>query len=103
MILEHLVGAKQYPDRQVYCNCCGRVINVNGKQQEDFLQVEKVWSYFSSKDLTGQRFKICESCYDKIIASFKIPVEEFPIDDIPMYSDEDIERLNAAYAAELCK
>ena len=101
--MEHLEGAKQYPDRQVYCNCCGRVINVSGKNQEDFLQVKKVWSYFSSKDLTGQNFNMCEACYDKMTASFKIPVEEFPIDDIPAYSDDDIDRLNAAYAAELCK
>ena len=103
MILEHLEGAKQFPNRKVYCNCCGRVINVSGKNQEDYLQVRKVWSYFSCKDLTGHSFNMCETCYDKMIASFKIPVEEFPIDDIPMYSDEEIEKMNAAYAVELCK
>ena len=103
MILEHLGGAKQYPDQRVYCNCCGRVINVEGRSQEDFLQVRKVWSYFSSRDLTGHNFNMCESCYDKMISNFKIPVEEFVIDDMPMYSDDEIEQMNAAYAAELCK
>ena len=103
MELEHLEGATQFPNRQIYCNCCGRVINVDGKSREDYLQVRKVWNYFSSKDLTGQSFSMCEECYDQMIANFKIPVEEFPIDDIPTYSDEEIERLNAAYATELCK
>lgn len=101
--MEHLEGAKQYPDRQIYCNCCGRVINVEGKSQEDFLRVKKIWSYFSSKDLTGHTFNVCEACYDEMISRFKIPVEEFFIDDIPVYTDEEIERLNAAYAAQLCK
>lgn len=101
--MEHLEGAKQYPDRQIYCNCCGRVINVEGKSQEDFFRVKKVWSYFSSKDLTGHTFNMCEACYDEMISRFKIPVEEFFIDDIPVYTDEEIERLNAAYAAQLCK
>ncbi|MEE1072879.1 MAG: hypothetical protein U0L26_11000 [Cellulosilyticum sp.] len=101
--MEHLEGAKQYPDRQIYCNCCGRVINVEGKSQEDFLRVKKIWSYFSSKDLTGHTFNVCEACYDEMISRFKIPVEEFFVDDIPVYTDEEIERLNAAYAAQLCK
>ena len=101
--MEHLEGAKQYRGQQVYCNCCGRVINVNGKAREDFLEVRKTWNYFSSKDLTGHAFNLCEGCYDQMISNFKIPVENFLVDDIPTYSDDEIERLNAAYAAELCK
>lgn len=103
MRLENLEGAKQYPDQRIYCNCCGQLINVEGKNQEDYLQVKKLWNYFSAKDLTGHNFNMCESCYDKMISNFKIPVEEFVIDDIPMYSDEQIDELNAAYAIELCK
>lgn len=101
--MEHLKGAKQYSNSNVYCNCCGRVISETGNVKEDYLEVRKAWSYFSSKDLTGHAFNMCETCYDKMIASFKIPVEEFPTDEIPNYSDEEIEALNAAYAAELCK
>lgn len=101
--MECLNGTKQCAKSNIYCNCCGRVININGKKQEDYLQVRKVWSYFSSKDLTGQAFNLCEECYDKLIANFKVPVEEFPIDDIPTYTEEQIEQLNVAYAAELYK
>lgn len=95
--------AKQYSNSEVYCNCCGQVINETGSMKEDYLQVRKAWSYFSSKDLTGHSFNMCEVCYDNMIASFKIPVEEFPVDEIPTYSDEELQVLCEAYKAELRK
>ena len=101
--MEYLEGARQYSNSQVYCNCCGRVISEKGSTREDYLEVKKVWGYFSSKDLAGHKFNMCENCYDQMISRFKIPVEEFPIDDIPDYSDDELDALNAAYAAELCK
>lgn len=93
----------QYSDSKIYCNCCGRIICERGHLKEDYLQVRKEWGYFSFKDLTGHAFNMCEACYDKMISNFKIPVEEFPIDEIPDYTDEELEALNKAYAIELCK
>ena len=59
----------------VCCNACGREIEVkHGLLREDMLEVTKEWGYFSNKDLEVHRFKICESCYDTMISSFKIPV-----------------------------
>ncbi|MBQ9885738.1 MAG: hypothetical protein IJM37_02575 [Lachnospiraceae bacterium] len=52
---------------EAFCNCCGRKI-VN----EDFLEVEKEWGYFSSKDGEKISFDLCEKCFDKITADFKI-------------------------------
>lgn len=101
--MEYLEGARQYSNSEVYCNCCGRVICKEGNLREDYLQVKKAWGYFSSKDLTGHSFNMCGNCYDQMISSFKIPVEEFPVDEIHDYSDDELEALNAAYAAELCK
>ncbi len=101
--MEQLEGTKQYSNNKVYCNCCGRVISETINSKEECLQVNKAWSCFSSKDIAGNAFKMCEACYTKMIASFKIPIEEFPIDEVPNYSDEIIDALNAAYAAELCK
>ena len=101
--MEYLEGARQYSNSEVYCNCCGRVISEIGNMKEDYLQVKNAWGYFSSKDLTGHAFNMCEACYDEMISNFKIPVEEFPIDEIPNYSDDELQVLNAAYAAELCK
>ena len=33
------------------------------------------WGYFSEKDGEVHDFDLCESCYDKWIGSFRIPVE----------------------------
>lgn len=101
--MEDLEGARQYSNSEVYCNCCGQRISETGNMKVDYLQVRKAWSYFSSKDLTGHAFNMCEACYDHMIASFKIPVEEFPVDEIPIYSDEELKVLSEAYKAELCK
>ena len=42
---------------------------------EDYLCVEKRWGYFSKKDNEVHRFELCEDCYDKLCASFRIPVD----------------------------
>lgn len=67
---------KEKEIEKLFCNCCGKEIEVkNGMPQEDLLSVEKRWGYFSGKDNEVHRFELCESCYDKIISQFKIPVE----------------------------
>lgn len=37
--------------------------------------MEKQWGYFSGKDGETHRFELCEECYDRLTASFRIPVE----------------------------
>ena len=93
----------QYSDSKIYCNCCGQIICKKGCLKEDYLHVRKDWGYFSFKDLTGHAFNMCEACYDQMISNFKIPVEEFPIDEIPDYTDEELKALNEAYAIALGK
>lgn len=90
---------KKINQKERYCNCCGRPIIKTAIENHymDYVHVEKVWGYFSSKDLTTHTFNICENCYDKWTASFAIPVETFPEDDIMVYSDEEMELLSAAY------
>lgn len=62
---------------RIFCNQCGKEIIVkNEMPQEDILTVEKRWGYFSEKDNEVHRFDLCESCYDKLIAQFVIPVEK---------------------------
>lgn len=59
----------------IICNKCGREIPVSkGVPQEDFLEVEKSWGYFSDKDGETDRFDLCEDCYDEFVRSFKIKV-----------------------------
>ena len=104
-VLEQYKGAKQYSHGEVYCNCCGELIANRERTvgHIDYLHVEKAWGYFSSKDLTGHSFNICEQCYDKWLQSFCIPVQEFSVDEIPGYSEDEIAQLNAAYEAEAYK
>ena len=44
---------------------------IQGVAQEDFLEVNKRWGYFSNKDNQEDVFDLCENCYDELVASFK--------------------------------
>ena len=62
---------------KVICNCCKKELDMSGKQvTEDVLHVCKDWGFFSKKDLVRHEFDLCESCYDKMIEEFQIPVTE---------------------------
>ena len=61
--------------QKIRCNQCGRVLHMEkGILKEDALIVKKEWGYFSKKDLEVHEFVLCESCYDKWIQNFIIPV-----------------------------
>ncbi|BFL48319.1 hypothetical protein [Lactonifactor longoviformis] len=60
---------------QVSCNMCGRELKVeNGIVMEGVFPVDIVWGYFSSRDGERHSFDLCESCYERWTAGFKIPV-----------------------------
>lgn len=60
---------------KIICNKCGKEILVQrGVPQEDVLEVEKCWGYFSEKDNQVDRFDLCEDCYDELVGSFLIKV-----------------------------
>ncbi|NMB43632.1 MAG: hypothetical protein GX995_05840 [Clostridiales bacterium] len=60
----------------ITCNMCGKDIKTHrGMLMEDAFEGYKEWGYFSNKDLEVHKFTLCEDCYDKMIKSFKIPVE----------------------------
>lgn len=54
------------------CNVCGRVLD---EAQEDYLVIEKEWGYFSNKDGTYDRIRVCEICYDQWVEQFAQPVD----------------------------
>lgn len=63
-------------ENPIYCNVCGKAIETEkGILKEDVLEVTKEWGYFSGRDLEVHHFNLCEECYDKMIAGFRIPVE----------------------------
>ena len=46
-----------------------------GLPEEEVLEVEKRWGYFSEKDGQTDRFDLCEACYDEWVDGFLIPIE----------------------------
>ena len=63
-------------EKTIYCNGCGRRIgkDENGVMEE-ILMVEWNWGYFSRKDVEKHSFCLCEKCYDRLRASFLLPVQ----------------------------
>ena len=60
---------------KIICNKCGKEILVRqGVPQEDVLEVEKRWGYFSRKDNQVDQFVLCEDCYDEFVRSFRIKI-----------------------------
>ncbi len=60
---------------KIICNKCGKEILVRqGVPQEDVLEVEKRWGYFSRKDNQVDQFDLCEDCYDEFVRSFRIKI-----------------------------
>ncbi|MGN0330367.1 MAG: hypothetical protein ACI4D5_03910 [Kineothrix sp.] len=60
----------------VVCNNCGKDLLVeNGIIKEGCFDVTSVFGYFSRKDGQIHSFDLCEDCYDRMIAGFRIPVD----------------------------
>lgn len=60
----------------IICNQCGKEIHVtNGMPEEEVFSVDYTWGYFSKKDGERHSFDLCESCYDKLLASFRLPAD----------------------------
>ncbi len=61
---------------EIICNHCGGSYFKNEADEfDDCLSINKAWGYLSEFDKEVHKFHICQSCYKKWIASFKIPVE----------------------------
>ena len=61
----------------VVCNECGKYLLVeNGILKEGCFEADAGFGYFSKKGGQIHSFDLCEECYDKMIARFKIPVQD---------------------------
>lgn len=59
------------------CNICTKEIKVEQEIiKEGCFGVDHSWGYFSSRDGVRHQFDLCESCYDKLVKGFTIPVTE---------------------------
>ncbi len=62
---------------EIYCNKCGRKINVENEiVKEGVLSVDYKWGYFSNKDGMMHSFDLCEECYNFMVKDFIYPVSE---------------------------
>ena len=61
---------------KIICNQCGKEIPVtDGIPREGVFSVNCEWGYFSEKDGEKHSIDLCEACYDKLVSSFRFPVE----------------------------
>ena len=74
---------RQYTDREkkqltkIVCNQCGRTLKIqDGILQEGVFRGMAEWGFFSEKDGEIHDFDLCETCYDRMAGSFRIPVEK---------------------------
>lgn len=60
---------------KIVCNQCGRELKLeNGMVMEGVYQGDVRWGYFSERDGEHHSFDLCESCYERLIGGFLIPV-----------------------------
>lgn len=60
---------------KIVCNQCGRELKLeNGMVMEGVYQGDVRWGYFSERDGEHHSFDLCESCYERLISGFLIPV-----------------------------
>ncbi|MDR1914246.1 MAG: hypothetical protein LBQ68_07190 [Clostridiales bacterium] len=72
---------------QIVCNMCGCVIQKETFGYLDtFVSVNKTWNYGTGWDGETHSFDLCEGCYDKLIAGFKIAPKPTP--EIPCIEQE---------------
>lgn len=65
-------------DRNIYCNVCGERLEAipEANTLKEHLSIKKEWGYFSGKDFKVHSFDVCETCYDKWVDTFAIPIKE---------------------------
>jgi len=71
-----IINEQVQKTERVVCNGCGRDMEVeNGILMEGCFHSDWMFGYFSRKDREKHNFDLCEDCYDKIVAQFKIAPE----------------------------
>ena len=61
---------------KIFCNMCGKEIQKSDGFFHDHIHIDKTWGYFSEKDGKTHSFDICETCYDRLLESFVLPVTD---------------------------
>jgi hypothetical protein len=69
---------KQVLFKKIQCNRCGKELPLTpeGIPLADFVEIDKLWGYYSARDGVRTRFDLCEECVCELIRTFAIPPEE---------------------------
>lgn len=62
----------------IRCNKCGLAVGRDPYNRDvfrDHINVDKVWGFYSSKDLVRHKVDICEACWDAWLSTFVIPAD----------------------------
>ena len=63
---------------KVVCNACGKHLLVkNGILKEECIHVDHDFGFFGSKDGESESFDLCETCYEKMVDGFAVPVKRW--------------------------
>jgi len=69
--------------KEVKCNRCGKCLKIEkGVLKEGCYHGDFVWGYFSDKDGMRDTFDLCESCYDKMVKEFALPIESAEVREL---------------------
>jgi ribosomal-protein-alanine N-acetyltransferase len=61
---------------EIICNCCAKPIKkYDYGVFNDHIHINKAFGYWSNHDTEIHSMDICEDCYEKFIATFKIKPE----------------------------
>lgn len=74
MIKHKHIEVRQIVVESTICNKCGKEHKAN--EYIDFVEVDITWGYNSRKDMTRQKYHLCEDCNDALVATFVIPPDE---------------------------
>ncbi|MDR1688442.1 MAG: hypothetical protein LBS21_07505 [Clostridiales bacterium] len=73
MRINREITAPAVETEKMICNFCGLEIKKNEFGYfDEHLSVEKKWGYGSEFDSETHSFEICEDCYKRLIAEFRI-------------------------------
>jgi len=62
---------------KIVCNCCESVIpQASDGVWEEYFHGEKEWGYLSHKDGQTEVFDLCQDCYEKMLSTFRIPLNK---------------------------
>lgn len=65
------------------CNKCGKELQKqNQVYVEDYLEINKVWGYFSQRDGERHQLILCEECYNKWIDQLLIPISKLEVTEM---------------------